>query len=231
MMTRVWHPVALAAVVVCGTAIASGQSTRVNDLDVGKLLVSSRGLPDPNFAESVVLLIQYDKQGAVGLMINRRTKAPISRILEDLNTVKHGSEPVYVGGPVKITAVLGLFRSRKKPDGEVTNILGDVYLFSSKTLLEKTLAASSGPNDMRLYLGYCGWAVEQLDSEVRRGSWWIFDGNVRLVFDPYPDSVWSRLIARAEQQMASTQSQTTWSQFALNVLAWPGLFLGRCDMD
>ena len=207
MKTRVWHVGALAAVVIYGAAIAPGQSTRTQDLDIGKLLVSVRDLPDRSFAESVVLLVRYDKRGTVGLMINRPTKAPISRILEGLNVAKHGSDPVYVGGPVEMTGVLGLFRSRKKPDREATNVLGDVYLVSSKALLEQSLAASSGPNDMRLYLGYCGWDVGQLENEVRQRGWWIFDGNARLVFDPYPDSVWSRLIARTERQTASMPSQ------------------------
>jgi len=207
MTKKVWHPVALAAFVVFGASMASAQSIRVEDLDVGRFLVSARDLPDPSFAESVILLIQHDKWGTVGLMINRRTEAPISRILEDLNTAKHGSEPIYVGGPVGINAALGLFRSQKKPDGAATSLLGDVYVVSSKALLEKTLAASSGPNDMRIYMGYCGWAVGQLENEVRQGGWWIFDGDARLVFDPYPASVWSRLITRTERQIASTQRQ------------------------
>jgi putative transcriptional regulator len=203
-ITRFWGPVALVAAVVCGTAIASGQSTQVKDLGVGKLLVSSRGLSDPNFAESVVLVIQYDQQGTVGLMINRRTRAPISRIIQNLDTGKHGSDPIYIGGPVEMTAVLGLLRSRKKPE-EATAVLREVYLVSSKPLLEKTLAASSDPSDLRLYLGYCGWAGGQLENEVRRGGWWIFEANVGVVFDPNPGSVWSRFIARTEQLNAETE--------------------------
>src|SRR6266568_3061692 len=100
MMKRFWCPVALASAVVCGSIIASGQSTRVEDLGAGKLLISSRGLSDPNFAESAVLLIQSDQHGTVGLIINRRTRAPISRILQNLKTAKHRSDPIYIGGPV-----------------------------------------------------------------------------------------------------------------------------------
>jgi len=219
MTKKVWHPVALAAFVVFGTSIAPAQSVRVGDLDVGRFLVSARDLPDPSFAESVILLIQYDKGGTVGLMINHRTKAPISRIFENLNTAKHGSEPIYVGGPVEMNAVLGLFRSQNKPDAAATSVLGDVYVVSSKALLEKTLAASSGPNDVRLYMGYCGWAVGQLENEVRQGGWWVFNGDARLVFDPYPGSVWTRLITLTERQTASTQSQADKSRLTLRVLA------------
>lgn len=204
-MARFWRPVTLVAAamaIVCGAASALGQSTRVEDLGAGKLLVSSRDLSDPNFVEAVILLIHYDNQGAVGLMINRRTKAPISRIIQDLNTAKNGSDPIYIGGPVEITTVLGLLRSRQKPDG-VTSVLSDVYLVSGKALLEKTLASGSGPSDVRLYLGYCGWGGGQLENEVRLGGWWIFDGNAGVVFDPNPGSVWPRLIARTEEQIAT----------------------------
>lgn len=209
-MVRFWRPLAFVAAmaIACGTPIALGQSARVDDLGAGKLLVSSRDLSDPSFAESVVLLIQDDNQGAVGLMINRRTKAPISRIGQDLNAAKHGSDPIYIGGPVQMSVVLGLLRSDKKPD-EAASVLSDVYLISGKAPLEKTLAASAGPADMRLYLGYCGWAAGQLQNEVRLGGWWIFDGNAALVFDADPDSVWSRLIARTEQQIAGKPVRAT----------------------
>jgi putative transcriptional regulator len=202
IITRFWGPVA--AAVVCGTVIASGQSTQVKDLGVGKFLVSARGLSDPNFSESVVLLIQYDQQGTVGLMINHRTREPISRIIQNLDTGKHGSDLIYIGGPVEMSAVLGLFRSRKKTE-DATAVLSEVYLASSKALLQKTLATSSGPNDLRLYLGYCGWAGGQLENEVRQGGWWIFEANVGAVFDPNPGSVWSRFIARTEQLNAETE--------------------------
>ena len=204
MATRFWGPVALAAVVVCGTGTASGQSTQVKDLRVGKLLVAARDLSDPNFAESVVLLVQYDQQGTVGLMINHQTRAPVSRIIQNLDMGKHGTDPIYIGGPVEMDAVLALLRARKKPE-EATAVLNEVYLLSSKRLLEKTLAVGSSASDLRLYLGYCGWAGGQLENEVSQGGWWIFDANVGLVFDPHPGSVWSRLIARTERLNAETE--------------------------
>ncbi len=199
------NPVALAAAMLCvlsfTSAIAAGQSTDIGDLGVGRLLVSARGLSDPNFAESVVLLIRYDQEGALGLIINRRTRASISRVLTNVETAKRGSDPVYLGGPVELDAVFALLRSQKKPD-ETTSLLDQVYLVSSKAPLEKALAASSGPDDLRVYVGYSGWDVGQLENEVRLGGWWIFGASAGVVFDPNPDTMWSRLIARTDQQIA-----------------------------
>ena len=193
---------ALAVALGCGTAAALGQSNRASDLGLGKLLVASRNLSDPSFTQSVVLLIHYDKEGTVGLRINYRTKAPISSLLENLDTAKRGADPLYIGGPVEMTSVLALLRSSKKPDDQSPSVLGDVYLVSSKAALEKALTGSSGPGDLRVYLGYCGWAPGQLENEVTLGGWWIFDSTSTLVFDSYPDSIWSRLISRTERQIA-----------------------------
>lgn len=195
---------ALTALLLCA-AVAAGQSRRAGDIGAGKLLVAARDLGDPNFNESVVLLIERNNEGTLGLMINRRTKVPLSKVLTDSSAAKHPSDPVYLGGPVDGSAVLGLLRSAKKPEDGATALTGDIYVVSTKSFLEKALASSSGDADLRLYVGYCGWAPGQLENEVGLGGWWIFDSDTSLIFNPYPDSVWSRLIGRAEQQIASTR--------------------------
>src|SRR5271169_783208 len=91
--------------------VAAAQSMRPADLAAGKMLVASRDLPDPNFAKTVVLLVQYDEDGVVGLILNRRSKVPISRLLDDLPGARNRRDPVYAGGPVGTTEVLALVRS------------------------------------------------------------------------------------------------------------------------
>ena len=83
------------------------------DLGVGKLLVSSRGLGDPNFAGTVVLLVHYDEKGVLGLILNRRTDVPLSQVL-DLKAAKDRSDPVYLGGPMEPSTVFALFQSSVK---------------------------------------------------------------------------------------------------------------------
>jgi len=207
-MRSLWRSLAIAvSAMLLAAAISAGQSTSSGDLGVGKLLVSSRGLGDPNFAETVVLLIQYDEHGALGLMINRRTEATISRVLKDVDAAKRGSDEVYIGGPVDLGVVLALLKSQKKPD-QAASVLNDVYVVSTKPSLEKALAASAGAGDLRVYLGYCGWAGGQLENELRLGGWWVFSGDGGEVFDPHPDTLWSRLITRTEQEIAEAGAET-----------------------
>jgi putative transcriptional regulator len=186
------------------TAAAAAQSRSAEELGVGKLLVSSKGLPDPNFDKTVVLLIQYDDHGSLGLMINRRTDVTLSKLLEGVDTAKHASDAVFEGGPVEMQTVFALLKAQKKPD-DATSILSDVYLVNTKPPLQKALSDGSGSGDVRVYVGYCGWGPGQLENEMRLGGWWIFRGAAGTVFDPNPTSLWSRLILRTEQQIAQAR--------------------------
>lgn len=174
-----------------------------NDLGVGKILVAGRGLGDPNFAGTVILLVHFDGKGAVGLILNRRTDVPLSRVL-DLKAVKDRSDPVYVGGPVEPTAVLALFESSTKVE-KAENVFGGVYLISDKGLFEKTISTRPDPGVFHVYLGYAGWTEEQLRSEVQLGAWFIFPGDASTVFNSSPDSLWLEMIKKTQLKFAKTE--------------------------
>ena len=178
----------------------AAQSTRPKDIAAGKLLVASRDLNDPNFARTVVLLVHLDEDGVVGLVLNRRTKVPVARALEDLKSAKDRPDLLYSGGPVGRSDVLALARSKAKLD-EAERIFGDVYLVNSAALLEKTMAAG-GADSLHVYAGYAGWTPKQLEAEVEIGAWFIFPADAGTVFAANPESVWPRFIERTEERVA-----------------------------
>src|SRR5579863_4862678 len=111
------------------------------ELASGKLLVARRGLQDPNFAETVILLVEHSEdEGTVGLILNRQTKIPLSRLSKELEGAKGRTEPLYLGGPVQTEGVMALVRSRAKLE-ESKHVLADIYMISSKATLEKTISA------------------------------------------------------------------------------------------
>ena len=187
------------------SGFAEAQSLKAEDLGAGKLLVASPDLPDPNFAQTVVLLVQYDDDGVVGLILNRRSKVKISRLLQDLAGAKDRADAVYAGGPVGRAEVLALLRSRRPPGG-AKHILGDVYLVSGKDALEKSFAGAADANAVHVYLGYSGWTAPQLEHEMELGAWFIFQGSAKEIFDSDPDSLWPRMIRATELRIASRQT-------------------------
>jgi putative transcriptional regulator len=175
---------------------------QTDDLAIGKLLVASRDLGDPNFAKTVILLVHYDEdKGAVGLVINKRTDVPISRVFHDLKEASGRHDPVYIGGPVELNSVMALLKSSGKPEGG-DRVFGDVYLISNKDLLTKTLASSAEATVFHTYIGYAGWQAGQLEHEVDLGAWHVMAADVGTVFHADPDSVWEHMIRRTETQIA-----------------------------
>ena len=199
----------MAAMFLCllaAVSMAQAQSTRPQDLGQGKLLVASPDLADPNFAKTVVLLVEYNDDGVVGLILNRRSKVPISRVLDALPSAKNRSDLVYAGGPVGRTDILALVRAGKAP-ADAKHVLGDVYLASTKESLERTFSGGGDAGTVHVYLGYSGWTEPQLENEVNLGGWYILPGTGKLIFDDDPDSVWDRLIRLTETRIAATPAR------------------------
>jgi putative transcriptional regulator len=180
-----------------GTATLPGQSGRGVKLAAGQLLVARRNGFDPNFARTVILLARYGQAGAMGLFMNRPSGIPLSQALPTIKAAKDRTEPVYFGGPVGMTGALALLRSRAAP-APGTNIFADVHLISTRTLLEKMLAAGTPASNLRVYMGYAGWGAGQLDMEVGLGWWHVMPADAGMVFDAQPETLWTRLIGRFE---------------------------------
>ncbi len=211
---------------LAGALCLSEQQGAGQQLEKGDILVANEKLADPNFAESVILLVQYDSEdGTVGLIVNRRTDIPLSKIFPK---VKHASEdPVYMGGPVEMTAVLALLRLSQKTD-QATEVVGDIHVTGAKELIEKSIGSRAEPSKFRIYLGYAGWAAGQLEAEVRAGAWTVLHRRASVVFDDNPDSLWQRLTRESQMRMA----KETGRQYALSKLligAGTGLRVGSVN--
>ncbi len=174
----------LLIVCACITAVAQ-------NLAAGKMLVASRKSHDPDLSRTVILLVHYDQQGAIGVILNRPSKVPLSDVMPEL---KNGSPAVFAGGPVTI-GVRALLRSAAKPD-QAVHIFADVSMISNKPLLEKMVDARMPATKFRVYAGYTGWSAEQLQSEVQLGLWHVLPADASAVFDPVAEKVWARLIDR-----------------------------------
>ncbi len=161
----------------------------------GRFLVARRSLVDPNFSQTVVLLIEYGDQGAMGLIVNRPTEVKLSEVLE-IEGAERLLEPVYSGGPVAHGRMLMLLRAQEAPEGALP-VFRDVHSSGSRELLDQLVAQPGSVKQFRVYAGHAGWAPGQLEAEIDRGGWHVMPGDPELVFSSAPKSVWRELIRRA----------------------------------
>lgn len=161
----------------------------------GVFLVASESLSDPNFSQTVVLLLEYDDSGAIGLVINRPTDVSLSSLLPEEEDLKGREDLVYIGGPVGATQLFLLLRSIKHPE-QAEKIVDGVYASTSLQALRDVVANKSAAAAFQAYAGYAGWAPGQLDAELERGDWLVTPADSETVFDKATDSIWPELIRR-----------------------------------
>ena len=166
----------------------------------GQLVVATPSLLDPNFARTVVLLLQADEvDGALGLVLNRPTGTDVAEVLADWAPLAGDPPVVFVGGPVQPNGAICLGRGRPagQPvaaysvlEGVPGTSLGTVDLDSSPDELAPAVS------QVRLFAGYAGWSAGQLEAEVEEGAWWVLDALPDDAFTAEPEALWARVLKR-----------------------------------
>ncbi len=138
----------------------------------GMLLVATPALQDPHFVDTVVLLLDVNDEGALGVVLNRPSQVLVADVLESWREVVVEPEVLFRGGPVGTDGALAVAELRdpqEPPVGwrPVAGILGMVDLDTPTELVDGSLTA------MRVFAGYAGWGAGQLDGEVEEGSWYV----------------------------------------------------------
>ncbi|MDE2148465.1 MAG: YqgE/AlgH family protein [Gammaproteobacteria bacterium] len=159
---------------------------------VGRFLVANRQVPG-GFAHSVILLVEVNQVGALGLVVNRPTQLRLAGLLPRVDELKGRQDPVYLGGPVAIDHLTLLIRSKAAPPDAV-RVLGDVYVSASLETLRAVAGKASAGDRFRAYVGYAGWAPGQLGFEIARGDWLVVPANADDVFADDADGLWRQLI-------------------------------------
>jgi putative transcriptional regulator len=155
----------------------------------GHFLVASPHLPDSNFYRTVVLMVQHDENGALGLVLNRPTNSTVGELWERVSSEPVSCErPVNHGGPVE-GPLMALHTTADCADDEV---LPGVYFASRDEYLERIVR---GDQLFRLFVGYAGWSPGQLESELDAGGWLTVPATPDDVFDDDED-LWRKISSR-----------------------------------
>lgn len=158
----------------------------------GVLLVAKPGMADPRFQETVVLLLNHDDRGTLGLIINRPTELHLSRLMPDLEAPDKDRHALYFGGPVGLNLLVYLVRSKPAPQ-QAQQVMEDVYYGADRDVLRQLLTQRKDGSELRLYIGHSGWAPGQLAGEIARGDWLLVEGDPRTVFERDLETIWREL--------------------------------------
>ena len=156
----------------------------------GSFLVAQPSLIDSNFAQSVVLILAHNDEGAFGLIVNRPSS-------------KEGLPfPLFQGGPCPAPGLFMLHghtdwleaSDSQDSDEPKREVAPGVYLGDASCLKRASQLDDNEPLRFRAFQGYSGWGPGQLEAELQTGSWQVTPADSNLLFGTAVESLW-RLLA------------------------------------
>ena len=162
--------------------------------------MSTPGLSDPNFDRAVVLLLEHDEDGALGVILNRPSTTPVGEVLPSWQDLSSEPPVVFGGGPVDGTAAICLGSTRpgvvNAAVQAISPTLGVVDLDSDPALLAADVAY------VRIFAGYAGWGAGQLDAEIDAGGWFVVPCLPPDPFTAAPATLWRTVLRRQGGRLA-----------------------------
>ncbi|MBZ4189725.1 YqgE/AlgH family protein [Niabella beijingensis] len=159
-------------------------------LSPGMLLVSTAIMDDPYFKQTVVLITEYNDSGAMGFVLNRRFPRVFNELVEFRS---YPPLPLYEGGPVDQEHLFFIHRCPDQISGG-TVVSGTLSAGGDfKQALSYMSRAGRAEQEVRLFIGYCGWDKDELETEISAGYWLVMPvpGNTFIFSDP--EHIWKAL--------------------------------------
>ncbi|MBF0239584.1 MAG: YqgE/AlgH family protein [SAR324 cluster bacterium] len=158
------------------------------------LLVAMPSLQDSYFEKTVVLMLNYNSNGAFGVVINKNSNNLIKDLLVNKDNVNSDkfNFPLLLGGPVQTDS----FWALHSPDfsGESSTTVSTNISISSAQEVLLAIVGDEGPQQLHIGCGYAGWGPGQLDREIEDESWWLMPLNESLVMTTEHKKQWEIMI-------------------------------------
>jgi putative transcriptional regulator len=166
---------------------------RTNDVKParGKILISEPLLLDYYFKRSVILLAEHNEEGSFGVIINKPVKARFNEVIRDFPEF---NATLYLGGPVQGDSLFFIHTLGSKIENSYEVIDGLYWGGDIETVREMIALKVIGPGDIRFFVGYSGWAPQQLEGELERNSWVVSHLDAGKVMTSNPSMLWSQTL-------------------------------------
>ena len=169
----------------------------------GCFLIAAKHLRDPNFHRTIVLVVEHNKNGAMGLIINRPSPLTVAKALQGHFDLPETGALVYTGGPVEKAALFILHNSGEF-DGNESPVVPGLFVGNSAEVFEEIVRTVAGGDQERLrfriYSGCAGWSPGQLDRELANGDWYHCSANASAIFHEDPYEVYDQICQQMSEQ-------------------------------
>ncbi len=180
-----------------GARDAGPDVSRAGRVRSGTLLLASTDLIEPTFARTVIYMMEHNEAGSLGVVINRMSQTAVHNLLPQWTEIAASPRALFVGGPVKQDAALclGVVKHGANIDGyeALRPIDGRVVLVDLDADPADLTEVLDG---VRVFAGYAGWGIGQLEGELEQNSWMLASALARDLLAPPAADLWADVLRR-----------------------------------
>jgi putative transcriptional regulator len=160
--------------------------TEKQEARVGSVLIAKPFWNEENYKRSVIFLLEHDRSGSAGIIINKPSTLSIHDALPELNVLY----PLYFGGPSEIKTVSYIHNNSNVPDAIY---IGNELFWGGdyESLVEMMNSRKINLKHIKFCAGFVHWAPGQLEEEIFESKWWLDEINPQELFTTAPDDLWS----------------------------------------
>ena len=159
----------------------------------GRVLISEPFLDDDYFKRSVVLICEHNEEGSFGFVLNNYMEFPLTEIMDDFPEF---NSRISIGGPVNNDNLYYIHIVGEKIKGSL-EILPGIYMGGSfdemKSLIESNEIKE---NEIRFFVGYSGWALGQLEKELKESAWIVSIADKETLMDTSIENLWKKILGQ-----------------------------------
>ena len=182
------------------------QSNTLNPV-IGDVLISEPFMNDFYFRRSVILLIDHNEEGSLGVIFNKRLTIPFNEIVQGFPEF---NADVYLGGPVETDRIFFIHTVGEMiPDSHL--ISNGLYWSGNINVLKSMIKMDLiKPHEVRFYVGYAGWDGGQLRNELKANTWVVGRITAKQLLRTMPGKMWSDFVKQIGKRY------TLWDKFPVN---------------
>ena len=134
----------------------------------GKLLIAEPSIiGDVSFNRSIILLTEHNNEGSIGFILNK----PLDFELGDLIPDVKSNFPIYNGGPVQQDNLYFIHKVAELVPESIEISKGLYWSGDFEKVTRLITDEKITQTEIRFFLGYSGWDINQLQSELSSNTW------------------------------------------------------------
>jgi putative transcriptional regulator len=188
------------ALIVAGVTAAHAQAPAPAP---GRLLVANPDMEDPNFAQSVLLILIHQDGGSAAVFLNRPTWVEPAEAFPEIDALERYDGALFLGGPVGAAELLTLIESDGTPPGTALPVGSGIFFSPNPSLLDGIDFSAPAHPKVRVFAGHAEWGPGRLAAEIAAGRWRLLGADSANVFTENPDGLWDKLMLAGDGISAS----------------------------